>query len=141
MPLQNELLPSEDFARNLPVSCSRISELHIPAANQLSRQLLLSGILRELNDTDDSRWACWIANTPVKSLLSQSACKTGHHLLQVLARESSEIAPLAVRALQSGRSHTVVVLLNRLLSDAEYQQLEFAARKGQADCLIVRIDS
>lgn len=141
MSAQNEMLPLEDFPIDLRASCSRISELHIPAANQVSRQLLLSGILRELNDSDDSRWACWIANTPVKSLLSESARKTGHHLLQVLAREPREITPLAIRALQSGRSHTVVVLLNRILNDNEYQQLEWAARKGQADCLIIRIDS
>ncbi|MFT5033013.1 MAG: cell division inhibitor SulA, partial [Bacteroidia bacterium] len=131
----------DDLSTNVRVNSSRIAELHIPAANQMSRQLLLSGILRELNNNDDSRWACWIANTPVKSLLSESARKTGHHLLQVLARETHEIAPLAIRALQSGRSHTVVVLLNRLLNDSEYQQLELAARKGEADCLIIRIDS
>ena len=136
MRVQNEMLP----VANPGISHSRISELHIPAASQLSRQLLLGGILRELNDNDDSRWACWIANTPVKSLLSESARKTGHHLLQVLARETHEIAPLAIRALQSGRSHTVVLLLNRLLTDGEYHQLEVAARKGQADCLIIRID-
>lgn len=141
MPAHNEVLPFDDFPTDLRASCSRISELHIPAANQMSRQLLLSGILRELNDSDDSRWACWIANTPVKGLLSESARKTGHHLLQVLARETREIAPLAIRALQSGRSHTVVVLLNRILDDDEYQQLEMAARRGQADCLIIRIDN
>lgn len=140
MPMQNELLPFHSQPNSLRAPWSRISELHIPAGNQLSRQLLLSGILRELNDNDDSRWACWIANTPVKSLLSESARKTGHHLLQVLAKEAHEIAPLAARALQSGRSHTVVMLLNRAPSESEYQQLEFAATKGQADCLIIRID-
>lgn len=119
---------------------SRIAELHVPANNQFSSQLLLTGILRELNDTDDNRWVCWIADTPVKSFLSDDARRRGHHLLQVLARDADGTLPLALRALQGGRSHTVVMLVNSPLSQADYAQLEWAARKGQAECLLIHLD-
>ena len=116
---------------------SRISELQIPSGNQLCRQLLLTGILRELNSNDDRRWACWVANTPVKALLSDSLRKSGHHLLQVLARDSDELVPLAIRALSSGRSHTVVLMLDRALDPGQHALLEQAAQKGEADCLLI----
>lgn len=134
---QPELLPADKAHGHFSSPFSRISELQIPTGNQLCRQLLLTGILRELNSNDDRRWACWVANTPVKTLLSDSLRKSGHHLLQVLARDSDELVPLAIRALSSGRSHTVVLMLDRALSQAQHAQLEQAAQKGEADCLLI----
>ena len=129
---QHLLAPSDDH--------SRIAELHIPASNPLSRQLLLSGIPRELNDTDDNRWVCWIGDMSVKSFLSDSVRKSGHHLLQVLARKAEDTMGLALRTLQGGRSHTVVMMARKPLSESAYAQLEWEARKGQAECVIIYLE-
>ncbi|WP_372780898.1 hypothetical protein [Litorivivens sp.] len=142
METQNEMFAVNPASADvLNLNRSRIAELHLPASNPLSSQPLLTGILRELNDTDDNRWVCWIADTPVKSFLSADARRRGHHLLQVLARDASGTLPLALRALQGGRSHTVVMLAHTPLSRADYAQLEWAARKGQAECLLIYLDS
>ncbi|MDX1269833.1 MAG: hypothetical protein R3311_20870, partial [Oceanisphaera sp.] len=98
---------------------------------------LLAGMLRELNDYEDSRWVCWISNSPVKPLLDAARKQSGEHILQVVSRHS-DLCTLAQRALNSGKSHTVVLRVEGELTAGQRQALEYAAANGDADCLLVK---
>ncbi len=115
---------------------SHIADVSIPGGAHAARYLL-AGMLRELNNSEDARWVCWVAGTPVKPLLGSAPKQSGEHILQVVC--NGDRLAVAERALRSGRSHTVVVLIDEELASSQREQLERAAAEGDADCLLVTV--
>lgn len=116
---------------------SRIAEITIPGGAHASRYLL-AGMLRELNAVEDSRWVCWVGSSPVKPLIGAAPRQSGEHVLQVVCG-TPRVEQVAERALRSGKSHTVVVLIDQPLDMSARERLEAAAEDGDADCLLVEV--
>lgn len=116
---------------------SRIAEVSIPEGAHAARYLL-AGMLRELNAVEDSRWVCWVGDSPVKPLIGAAPRQSGEHILQVVCRPT-DVVSVAERALRGGRSHTVVILINKRVCGGDRKRLEAAAAEGDADCLLVDV--
>ena len=100
---------------------------------------LLAPILRELSQNNDERWLTLIA--PPSSLTQTWLRKAGlnrERILLLQPRGGQSALQLAEEALKLGRSHTVVSWLHPLERHAR-QQLELAARQGQAQSLNISL--
>lgn len=100
---------------------------------------LLAPILRELSQNNDERWLTLIA--PPSSLTQTWLRKAGlnrERILLLQPRGGQSTLQLAEEALKLGRSHTVVSWLHPLERHAR-QQLELAARQGQAQSLNISL--
>ncbi len=100
---------------------------------------LLAPILRELSQNHDERWMTLIA--PPASLTQtwlRDAGLNRERILLLHPRGEQNALELAQEALRLGRSHTVVSWLHPLERDAR-QQLELAARQGQAQSLNISL--
>lgn len=114
---------------------SRITEISLSSAAHLSRSVLV-GLIAELSCNSDPRWLCWVADRPLKPLMTDTA-QADSRILQVVNRPGEAQHRIAVRALESGRSHTVAVLMDQTISDSEKNMLERAAQAGNAECLLI----
>ena len=121
------LAPVEQF--------SRITEVSLSSAAHLSRSVLV-GLIAELSCNSDQRWLCWVADRPLKPLMATSA-QADPRILQVVNRPGEAQHRIAVRALESGRCHTVAVLMDRTISEGDKELLERAAQAGNAECLLI----
>lgn len=116
----------------------RITSISLSSQAHLSRTLL-AGMLLELSGNSDQRWLCWVADRPLKPLLTANSSNQ-QRILQVVSNSGQELCPIAVRALERGKSHTVAVLLDRPLQDREHEALERAALAGNAECLVIYLN-
>lgn len=114
-----------------------LNEICLSGNGHLARSLL-AGMLLELSGRSDDRWLCWVAQRPLKPLLDAGASLRGQRILQVAASPDT-LCKITCRALESGRSHTVAVLIESELSDDQRQQLSTAAQAGSAECLIIKM--
>mgnify|MGYP000167942658 CR=1 FL=1 len=117
----------------------RVSQLSLPS-NTSACRYLLPGMLKELNNSSDDRWLCWVAQQPVKALMRAGQGKTQeqNRVLQIVSREPHpELLRLASRALSTGKSHTVILVLDYQPSSQDIAELEAAAQNGGSECLVV----
>ena len=121
-------------------SNSRLTEISLRSDSALSRQLL-AGMLLELSNNSDQRWLCWVAPRPLKPLLGEMDSEKQGRILQVVTRSEREIVRTAGRALASGRSHTVALLVSETLSEDGKDDLAAAAQAGEAECLLIYLNS
>tara|TARA_R110002096_G_scaffold183021_1_gene360850 strand:+ start:334 stop:672 length:339 start_codon:yes stop_codon:yes gene_type:complete len=98
---------------------------------------LLAAMLIQLSANSDQRWLCWVADRPLKPLLSASSHQHGQKILQVVSNSQRDLSEIAIRALERGKSHTVAILLERPLRDDERRALATAAKAGAAECLVI----
>lgn len=117
------------------VKYSRITEISLSSAAHLSRSVLV-GLIAELSCNSDPRWLCWVADRPLKPLMTPTA-HADSRILQVVNRPGDAQCGIAIRALESGRSHTVAVLMDDVASDRDKKALERAAHAGNAECLLI----
>ncbi len=130
----------------LPLAGERITEITLASNAHLSKAIL-AGMLMELSSNADLRWLCWVAERPLKPLLSKVNSASPLRVLQVVSNKrqntaddhSSELCRIAARALERGKSHTVAVMLERPLSIEERERLECAALAGNAECLLIQL--
>lgn len=114
-----------------------LNEIRLSGNGHLARALL-AGMLLELSGSSDQRWVCWVAPRPLKPLLDAGSTLRGQRILQVVAHNDS-VCQIACRALETGRSHTVAVLVNDALDGRQRKMLADAAAVGSAECLIIRM--
>lgn len=125
------------LAPSLPAT-RRLSEL---AIGQFGRALrnAMPLLLDDLSTADDPRWLTCISRQAVKPLLRSEHNGDRNRVLQIVAREESELISLASRALRSGQSHTVALLVNELPGLEERLQLEACAEQGDCECLLIQV--
>jgi cell division inhibitor SulA len=122
-----------------PILEQRVSQICLPN-NTSACRYLLPGMLKELNASSDDRWLCWVAQQPVKALMRAGQAKTQeqNRVLQIVSREPHpELLRIAKRALATGKSHTVILVLDYQPSLDDIQQLELSAQAGLSECLVV----
>lgn len=119
-----------------------VTELRLNSNQQLAKSIL-SGMLLELSENADQRWLCWVADRPLKPLLqTNNRATTPNRILQVVSNKphcSGELARIAIRALERGKSHTVAILVNGEVCAADKRALARAARRGDAECLLIQL--
>lgn len=116
---------------------SSLNEIKLTGNSHMAKALL-AGMLLELSGSSDQRWVCWVGPRPLKPLLDAGSSLRGQRILQVVA-QNDNLCQIAARALETGRSHTVALLVSEALSDAQQKLLSDAARAGSAECLIIRM--
>ena len=124
------------YASESAVAAGQITEITMHSEAHLSKPLL-AAMLTQLSANSDQRWLCWVADRPLKPLLSASSRQHGQKILQVVSNTERDLCDIAVRALERGKSHTVAILLERDLRDDERQALAIAAKAGAAECLVI----
>ncbi|AKH69733.1 hypothetical protein IMCC21906_02063 [Spongiibacter sp. IMCC21906] len=124
-------------ANTIATENGSLNEIRLSGNGHLARSLL-AGMLLELSGRSNDRWLCWVAQRPLKPLLDAGASLRGQRILQVTANTDT-LCKITCRALESGRSHTVAVLIENELSDEQRQKLSAAAKAGSAECLIIRM--
>ncbi|WP_269618369.1 hypothetical protein [Zhongshania sp. BJYM1] len=132
MPLHYTAVP--DTGNGLVTEISMRSDAH------LSRPML-AAMMVELSGNDDQRWLCWVADRPLKPLLNSGTSQNGQKILQVVSNSTRDLSEIAIRALERGKSHTVAILLERPLREDERIALENAALAGNAECLVIFMQS
>lgn len=113
-----------------------VTEITMRSDAHLSRPML-AAMMIELSSNADQRWLCWVADRPLKPLLSAESHQHDRKILQVVSNTKRDLSEIAIRALERGKSHTVAVLLERPLRDDEREALELAALAGSAECLVI----
>jgi cell division inhibitor SulA len=124
------------YASESAVSAGQITEISMHSDAHLSKPLL-AAMLTQLSSNSDQRWLCWVADRPLKPLLSVSNPQHGRKILQVVSNTERDLTEIAIRALERGKSHTVAMMLERPLRDDERQALANAAKAGAAECLVI----
>lgn len=117
-------------------TASRISEISMPGNTSVSRTLI-AGMLLELSASSDQRWVCWVGERPLKPLLDAGAQLRGKQILQVVSNKSDNLIDITSRALSSGKSHTVALLSQQVLTENQRKAIDMAAQKGNSECLII----
>ena len=115
----------------------RIVEFVFPGEPRQQLSLILP-VLANLSNNNDQRWLTCIG----PSFLSKKDCQrfrlNWQRLLQVLPNQRcAAVIDLAERALQAGKSHTVVCVIPAALSAAELARLERAATLGSCQGIII----
>jgi len=114
----------------------RIIEFVFPGEPRQQLPLILP-TLAHLSHHQDQRWLTCIG--PL--FLSKKDCLAfelnWQRLLQVLPNQRCAIIELAERALQAGKSHTVVCLAPAVLSAQELARLERAATVGRCQGIVI----
>ncbi|MDF1691102.1 MAG: hypothetical protein P1U47_01915 [Zhongshania sp.] len=128
------------YASESAVAAGQITEITMHSESHLSRPLL-AAMLVQLSANSDQRWLCWVADRPLKPLLSASSHQHDQKILQVVSNTERDLTEIAVRALERGKSHTVAILLDRPLRPDERQSLEVAALAGAAECLVISMQT
>ncbi|MFT6578380.1 MAG: cell division inhibitor SulA [Zhongshania sp.] len=118
----------------------KVTEITMRSDAHLSRPML-AAMMIELSGNSDQRWLCWVADRPLKPLLNADVHQHDRKILQVVSNSDRDLCEIAVRALERGKSHTVAILLERPLRDDERDALEVAAHAGEAECLVVFMQS
>ncbi|GAB3374109.1 hypothetical protein NCG89_01830 [Spongiibacter taiwanensis] len=122
---------------NMLDQASGLNEIKLTGNSHMAKALL-AGVLLELSGSSDQRWVCWVGPRPLKPLLDAGSSLRGQRILQVVA-QNDNLCQIAARALETGRSHTVALLVSETLSSAQQKLLSDAARAGSAECLIIRM--
>ena len=122
------------------LSGGKVTEITMRSDAHLSRPML-AAMMIELSGNSDQRWLCWVADRPLKPLLNADVHQHDRKILQVVSNSDRDLCEIAVRALERGKSHTVAILLERPLRDDERDALEVAAHAGEAECLVVFMQS
>jgi len=129
LPLQ--LPPTNDTA-----AAQRIVEFVFPGEARQQLSLILP-VLGHLTNSGDQRWLTCIG----PQLLAKKDCRqynlNWQRLLQVLPSQKCAVIDLAERALQAGKSHTVVCVVNELSAD-QLVRLERAASLGNYQGIVIR---
>jgi cell division inhibitor SulA len=117
-------------------SVQRIVEFVFPGEARQQLPLILP-VLAHLTNNGDQRWLTCIG----PQLLAKKDCHryrlNWQRLLQVLPSQRCAMIDLAERALQAGKSHTVVCVVNEL--NAEHlARLERAASIGNCQGIVIR---
>lgn len=126
-------IPADDCAE----TSEHIVEFVFPGAAWRQLGLILP-VLGHLSHSGDQRWLTCIGSL----LLTKKDCRqyglNWQRLLQVLPSPRCEVLDIAERALQAGRSHTVVCVVDAALSAAQTAKLNQAARAGGCRCIVIR---
>ncbi len=114
----------------------RIVEFVFPGEARQQWSLILP-VLGHLTNNGDQRWLTCIG----PQLLAKKDCRqyrlNWQRLLQVLPGQRGVVIDLAERALQAGKSHTVVCVVGEL-SAHNLQRLEHAAAAGNCQGIVIR---
>lgn len=114
----------------------RIVEFVFPGAARQQLSLILP-VLGDLTNSGDQRWLTCIG----PQLLAKKDCRryriNWQRLLQVIPSQKCAMIDLAERALQAGKSHTVVCLVNELNAE-QLARLERAASIGNCQGIVIR---
>jgi cell division inhibitor SulA len=115
---------------------SNLIEITLPGELRFHLSLILP-ILNQLTYESGPGWLTYVGT----ALLAKKDCRrfglNWQRLLQVLPSARCNALDIAERALNSGRSHTVVVTATSC--DAQQlQRLENAARDGKCRCILIR---
>jgi len=131
LPFQFEQTADETAPRQ------RISEFIFPGEARQQLPLILP-VLSHLSNSGNQRWLTCIG----PQLLTKKDCQqyrlNWQRLLQVLPNQRCAVIDLAERALQAGKSHTVVCVVADLLSDQHLTRLERAASAGNCQGIVIR---
>lgn len=114
----------------------RITEMVFPDQLQTHWPLVLP-MLSHLSQLADSRWLSCIGLLHVHKKDSQQFGLNWQRLLQVFPNNRCAVFELTERALQAGKSHTVVSWLPHPPSTAELLRLERAAANGRCQGIII----
>jgi cell division inhibitor SulA len=100
---------------------------------------LVLPVLGHLSRSGDHRWLCCIGS-PL--LLTKRDCPQygidWQRVLQVLPSPRCDVLDIAERALQAGRSHTVVFVVDAALTPQQTARLDQAAQSGGCRCIVIR---
>jgi cell division inhibitor SulA len=120
-----------------PAPSQRIIEFVFPGEARQQLPLILP-VLGHLSNSGDQRWLTCIG----PQLLAKKDCQqyrlNWQRLLQVLPNQRCAVIDLAERALQAGKSHTVVCVVADTLSEQHLARLERAAATGNCQGIVIR---
>jgi cell division inhibitor SulA len=129
-PMQLPLTPHD------AATAQRIVEFVFPGEARQQWSLILP-VLGHLTNNGDPRWLTCIG----PQLLAKKDCRryqlNWQRLLQVLPNQKCAVIDLAERALQAGKSHTVVCVVGEL-NAAHLARLERAAAIGNCQGIVIR---
>jgi cell division inhibitor SulA len=118
------------------VAEQRIIEFVFPGEPRHQLPLILP-VLTHLSNHNDQRWLTCIGALFLSKKDCQKFNLNWQRLLQVLPNNRCAVIDLAERALQAGKSHTVVSLIPATLSPQELVRLERAATLGNCQGIVI----
>ncbi|OMH38723.1 cell division inhibitor SulA [Motiliproteus sp. MSK22-1] len=118
-----------------PVMAGKITEIILQDEDEYNFQLLMP-LLAQLSK--DDRWFAWIA--PPKKMPRAWLLEAGIDINKIMVlqpdQEHNELE-LATKALQTGTCHAVISWPGQL-DETDFEQLQFAAKRGQSHAILIR---
>jgi len=101
---------------------------------QINQQLLAT--LSQYSRDNQSAWLTCISPEKIQRQLLQNARVPKGSVLQLISNEKNEILELAIKALKSGQSYGIVVMIKRL--DAQHREtIRNAAHSEGVYCTVI----